>query len=90
MKKISDNLAIEGNALSSNEFIMHVLAGLDDSYDSLVTNLLTRPEKEKTSINDLFSMLLSHEIRLEMSKGKPQFEVMHDMCANFAQKGKKL
>ena len=84
MKKISDSLAIEGNALSSNEFIMHVLARLDDSYES------TRLEKEKIFVEDLFSMLLSHEIRLEVSKGKPQFEVMHDMCANFAQKGKKL
>ena len=57
---------------------MHVLARLDDSYES------TRLEKEKISIEDLFSMLLSHEIRLEMSKGKSQFEVMHDMSANFA------
>ncbi|KAK9230592.1 hypothetical protein WN944_023564 [Citrus x changshan-huyou] len=87
MKKISDNLAIGGNALSSNEFTMHVLAGLDDSYESLVTNVLTRLEKDKITIEDLFSMLLSHEIRLEMSKGKAQFEVMHDMSANFAQKG---
>lgn len=31
-------------------------------------------------------MLLSHEIRLEMSNGKAQSEVMHDMSANFAQK----
>lgn len=87
MKKIFDSLAIGGNALSSNEFIMYVLAGLDDSYESLVTNVLTRLEKEKISVEELLSMLLSHEIRLEMSKGKAQFEMMHDMGANFVQKG---
>ena len=69
MKKILVSLAIGGNALSSNEFVMHVLAGLDDSYESLVTNVLTRLEKEKITVEDLFSMLLSHEVRLEMSKG---------------------
>lgn len=68
MKKISDSLAIRGNALSSNESVMHVLAGLDDAYESLVTNVLTRLEKEKITVEDLFSMLLSHEVRLEMSK----------------------
>lgn len=30
--------------------------------------------------------MLSHEIRLEMNKGKTQFDIMHDMSANFAQK----
>ena len=68
MKKISDNLAIEGNALSSNEFVMNVLTGVDDSYESLVTNVLTGLEKENITVEDLFSMLLSHEVRLEMSK----------------------
>lgn len=84
MKKISDSLAIGGNALSSNELIMHILTGLDDSYGSLVTNVLTRLEKEQITVEELLSLLLSHEIRLEMSKGKAQFEVMHDMSANFA------
>lgn len=59
---------------------------MDDSYESLVTNVLTRLEKEKITVDDLFSMLLSHEVRLEMSKGKTQFEVIHDMSANLAKK----
>lgn len=32
-------------------------------------------------------MLLSHEVRLEMSKGKTHSDVMHDMSANHVQKG---
>ncbi|KAH9744520.1 retrovirus-related pol polyprotein from transposon RE1 [Citrus sinensis] len=87
MKKITDSLAIGGNALSSNELIMHLLTGLDDSYESLVTNILTRLEKEELTVEEVYSMLLSHETRLEMSKGKLQNELMHDMTANFAQKG---
>lgn len=54
---------------------------MDDSYESLVTNVLTRLGKEKITVDDLFSMLLSHEVRLEMSKGKT-----HDMSANLAKK----
>ncbi|KAH9736625.1 retrovirus-related pol polyprotein from transposon RE1 [Citrus sinensis] len=87
MKKIGDSLAIGGNALSSNELIMHLLTGLDDSCESLVTNILTRLEKEELTVEEVYSMLLSHETRLEMSKGKLQNELMHDMTANFAQKG---
>ena len=87
MKKISDTLDIGGNTLSSNEFIMHILAGLDDFYKSLVTNVLTILDKEKITVEDLFSMLLGHEIRLQKSKRKTQFDVMHDMSANLAQKG---
>lgn len=59
---------------------------MDDSYESLVTNVLTRLEKEKIVVDDLFSMLLSHEVRLEMSKGKTQFKVIHDISANLAKK----
>lgn len=33
MKKIADSLAIRGNAISSNELIMHLLTGLDDNYE---------------------------------------------------------
>ena len=50
MKKIADSLAIGGNALSSNELIMHLLIGLDDSYKSLVTNILTRLKKEELNV----------------------------------------
>ena len=87
MKKIIDSLAIRGNALSSNELIMHLLTGLDDSYESLVTNILTRLENEDLTVEEIYSMMLSHETRLEMSKGKLQNELMHGMTTNFAQKG---
>lgn len=46
IKNIVDSLAIGGNALPFSEPIMHLLTGLNDSYESLVTNILTRLEKE--------------------------------------------
>lgn len=87
MKKLADSLAVGGNPLSSNKLIMHLLTGLDDSYESLVTNILTRLEKEHITVEEVYSMMLSHETRLEMNKGKSQTEIMHDMSAHFAQKG---
>lgn len=88
MKKLADSLAVGGNPLSSNELIMHLLTGLDDSYESLVTNILTRLEKEHSTVEEVYSMMLSHEIRLEMNKGKSQTKIMHDMSAHFAKKGR--
>lgn len=84
MKNISDALAIGGNALSLNEFMMHILVSMYDAYESLVTNVLTRLENENITVEDMFSVLSSHEIRLKVSNGNAQFETMHDVSANFA------
>ncbi|KAH9754624.1 retrovirus-related pol polyprotein from transposon RE1 [Citrus sinensis] len=87
MKKIADNLAIGGNPLASTDFIMHLLTGLDDNYESLVTTILARLEKDNLIVEEVYSLMLSHETRVEMSKGKVQNELLHDMSANFVQKG---
>ncbi|KAK9200689.1 hypothetical protein WN944_015887 [Citrus x changshan-huyou] len=87
MKKIADSLAIGGNPLASTDFIMHLLTGLDDNYESLVTTILARLEKDSLTVEEVYSLMLSHETKVEMSKGKVQNELVHDMSANFAQKG---
>lgn len=81
MKNISDALAIGGNALSLNEFMMHILVSMHDAYESLVTNVLTRLENENITVEDMFSVLSSHEIRLKGSNGNAQLETMHDVSA---------
>ena len=86
MKKITDILTIGGNPLASTDFIMHLLTGLDDNYESLVTIILPRLEKDNLTIEEVYSLILSHETKFEISKGKVQNELMHDMSANFAQK----
>lgn len=87
MKKIADSLAIDGNPLASTDFIMHLLTGLDENYDSLITNILARLEKDNVPVEEVYSLMLSHQSRIEMTKGKMQSEILHDMSANFAQKG---
>lgn len=87
IKKLADSLAIGGNALSSNGMIMHLLFGLDDRYESLVTNILTRLEKDQLLVEEVYYIMLSYEIILEMNKEKFQSELLHDMFANFAKEG---
>ncbi|KAH9686754.1 Disease resistance protein [Citrus sinensis] len=87
MKKIADSLGIGGNPLASTDFIMHLLTGLDENYESLVTTILARLEKDSLIVEEVYSLMLSHETRVEMSKGKVQNELVHDMLANFSQKG---
>ena len=65
---------------------MHLLTRLDANYEYLVTNLLARLEKDNITIEDVYSLMLSHETRLKMNKGKAQSEVLHNMSVNFAKK----
>lgn len=58
---------------------MHLLIGLDDSYESLVTNILTRLKKEQLI-----------ETRLEMSKGKLHNEILDDLSATFLKRDRIL
>jgi hypothetical protein len=44
MKALADTLAIIGQPLKDEEFIAYVLAGLDESYDSLVISITTRDD----------------------------------------------
>ncbi|GAY59826.1 hypothetical protein CUMW_197430 [Citrus unshiu] len=69
-----------------NDFVMHVLTGLDSSdYESLTTVVLAR--EWTITLDDLYSLLLNHENRIEQKKDKLASDVMHHMSANVAQKG---
>lgn len=67
-KKIAERLAIGGNPDASTDFIIHLLTALDDSYESLVTTRLARMEKDNLTIEEVYSLILSHETRIEMIK----------------------
>lgn len=54
---------------------------------NLLTNLLIRLEKEQLTVEEVHSVMLGHETGLEMSKGKLQTKIMHDISAHFAKKG---
>ena len=43
IKRIADTLALAGKPVELNDFVMHVLTGLDSSdYESLITTILAR------------------------------------------------
>lgn len=86
IKYITDTQALAGKPIKLNDFIMHVLFEVDSSnYESLVTVVLAR--EEKITIDELSSLLLSHENRIEQKKGKLASDVIHNMTPNVAQKG---
>lgn len=57
-------MAAAGKAVKMIDFMMHRLTGLDLSdYESLVTGVLARGEN--ISLDEFYSLLLSHENRIE-------------------------
>ncbi|KAH9761225.1 hypothetical protein KPL70_000416 [Citrus sinensis] len=85
VKRIADTLALAGKPVELGDLIMHVLTGLDSSdYESLVTAVLARDDK--ITLDELYSLLLNHEIRIEQKKWKITSDVMHNMTANVAQR----
>ena len=84
IKRVADTLSLAGKPIELNDFVMHVLIGLDSSdYESLVTAILAKGEK--ITLDGLCSLLLSHENRVEQKKGKLASDIMHNRTANVAQ-----
>ena len=85
MKHLADSLAIVGKPVEHNDLITYILTGLDSQdYESLVTTLLAKGEN--MSLDELYAVLLSHEMRLDQKKGKLSDDVMHNLTTNVAQK----
>lgn len=85
MKRLSDSLALAGKPVELSDFVQYVLTGLDSSdYESLVTSVLARGDK--INLDEFYSLLLSHENRVEQKRGKIASDVTHNLSANMAQK----
>ena len=83
MKRLSDSLALAGKPVELNDFLQHVLTGLDSSdYESLVTSVLARGDS--IGMDEFYSLLLSHGNRVEQRKGKIASDVTHHLTANIA------
>ena len=64
MKRLSDSSALAGKPVELNDLIQYVLTGLDSSYyKSPVTSVLARGDK--INLDEFYSLLLSHENRVE-------------------------
>ncbi|KAL9411718.1 hypothetical protein AB3S75_045341 [Citrus x aurantiifolia] len=89
MKCLADSLAIAGKPIEHNDPISYILTGLDSQdYESLVTILLAR--SDTLSLDELYSLLLSHEMRIEQKKRKINADVIHNLSTNIAQKNQNL
>lgn len=85
IKCLANTLALAGKPVELIDLVMHILTGLDSSdYESLATTILARGEK--ITLDELYSLLLNHENRVEQKKGKIASDVMHNMTANVVQK----
>ena len=42
--------------------------------------------KDNITVEEVYSLMLSHESRMEMSKEMTQNEILHDISSNFAQR----
>ncbi|XP_012700229.1 uncharacterized protein LOC105914105 [Setaria italica] len=67
MKGFGDEMIEAGRALSDDELVEYVLAGLGPEFESLVTSLTTRIES--VSIDELYSQLLTFEARSNLALG---------------------
>lgn len=64
IKRITKTLALAGKRVELNDFVIYVLTELDSSdYESLVTIVSARGEK--LTLDELYSLHLSHENRIE-------------------------
>ncbi|KAL9425249.1 hypothetical protein AB3S75_032230 [Citrus x aurantiifolia] len=85
LKMITDELAIAGSPISSLDFITHLISGLGQPYYPVVVYI--EANLAKMSINEAYSMLLTHEARLEAHQSSANKEAKLNYAANIAQTG---
>lgn len=86
LRSVTDELAIAGSPVSSLDFITHLISGLGQSYYPVVVYI--EANVLKMSVNEAYSMLLTHEARLESAQSTASKEVKMNYMANVAQTGK--
>ncbi|KAH9766800.1 retrovirus-related pol polyprotein from transposon RE1 [Citrus sinensis] len=85
LKSVTDELAIAGSPVSSLDFITHLISGLGQPYYPVVVYI--EANVLKMSINEAYSMLLTHEARLESNQSNAFKEVKQNYAANLAHAG---
>ncbi|KAL9438087.1 hypothetical protein AB3S75_023871 [Citrus x aurantiifolia] len=85
LRTITDELAVAGSLVSSLDFITHLISGLGQPYYPVVVYI--EANVLKMSINKAYSMLLTHEARLENANSNASKEIKMNYAANVAQVG---
>ena len=63
IKRLTDDLAIDGQPLNCDDIITYLLAGLDPEYDTLISMISHRDNS--LTLDELFSMLLTCEAHIQ-------------------------
>ncbi|KAH9751420.1 retrovirus-related pol polyprotein from transposon RE1 [Citrus sinensis] len=85
LKTITDDLAIAGSPVSPLDFITHLISGLGQPYYPVVVYI--EANLAKMTVNEAYSMLLTHEARLEAHQPNTSKETKLTYAANAAQTG---
>ena len=85
LRSVTDELAMAGSSVSSIDFITYLISGLGQAYYPVVVYI--EANALKVSINEAYSMLLSHEARLESNHSGVAKETKLNFSSNVAQTG---
>ncbi|KAH9698429.1 hypothetical protein KPL71_024008 [Citrus sinensis] len=85
LKTITDDLAIAGTPVTSLHFITHLISGLGQPYYPVVVYI--EANLAKMTVNEAYSMLLTHKARLEAHQSNASKETKLTYAANVAQTG---
>ena len=85
LKTVTDGLALAGSPVSDIDFITHLITGLDHSYYPVV--VYVEANMLNMDLSEAYSMLLTHEARLENNKLSENKEMKSNYAANIAQSG---
>ncbi|KAH9699266.1 retrovirus-related pol polyprotein from transposon RE1 [Citrus sinensis] len=85
LKTVTDELVVAGSPVSSLDFLTHLISGLGQPYYPVVVYI--EANLAKMSINEAYSMLLTHEARLEANQLNSSKEAKMNFAANVAQTG---
>jgi hypothetical protein len=77
MKGFTDEMGAAGKPLEDEDFVSHMLAGLDHDYNSFVEN---STGKDELSLGTLYSGLLATESRLDLQSSQSQSSVNVVVC----------
>ena len=85
LRSITDELAIAGSSISNLDFITHLISGLGQLYYPVMVYI--EANVLKMSIDEAYSMLLTHEPRLESANSNASKEAKMNYAANLVQTG---
>ncbi|KAF5461241.1 hypothetical protein F2P56_021054 [Juglans regia] len=82
VKSYSDSFTASGQPLNDLEYTYYLLGGLDSSYESLVTSILTRVDL--MPVDEIYNHLLTQELRFQRQQSTVDMAVS---SANVATRG---